>query len=309
MRPLKIGTRGSHLARTQTDMVAAALSAVDPRVTLEIVTIATRGDRVLDTPLHGLSSPGLFVREIEEALVDGRIDVAVHSMKDLPTELRDGCEFFAVLERGDPRDAFVARLDAPVSGMSGTEVVGTSSLRRRAQLLHTFPGVRVVDIRGNVETRIAKVDRGICDATLLATCGLQRAGLADRVTYRFDPQEMLPAACQGIIAVEGRRSDWETRRLVESISHAPTMREALAERAFLRCIQGGCRAPIGCLSRIGGTRISLTGLVADVSGQQILRESVVGDLEDAERLGEDLARRILARGGKEILESSHIVTQ
>ncbi len=303
---IKALSRKAKEALIQAGKVRAALAAIDPTFEFSIEAIKTMGDRTTDVPLHRINATGLFVRELEQALLQDRIDIAVHSLKDMPSILPVGLSTTAVLERDDPRDALIRPLrpaGADAGGLRGSETVGTSSLRRKAQLLNRYPDLAVVDIRGNIETRISKVDIGHGDAIILAACGMDRAGYADRITFRFPVEDMLPAACQGIIAVEQRSDDSPTALLLGRINHAATMIRADAERSYLRTIEGGCSIPVGCFSEIERDEIRIEGMVALDDGSALVRISIIGATDLAERLGEELAERVLAEGGREILES------
>ncbi len=299
---LRIGTRGSRLAVIQAEMVRSALSARFPGLTAEIVTIKTRGDRILDAPLSQIGDKGLFIREIEEALAAGKVDLAVHSLKDLPTVLPEALELGGVLPRDDPRDALVSRHGGRLSELADGQRLGTSSLRRAAQLLLLRPGLRVVNLRGNVDTRLQKLADGECDAVVMAACALQRAGYGERIGERFDPGQLLPAACQGIIGLETRRGDRETAELASGISDPRSLSMAGAERAFLDRLQGGCQVPAGCLCAIEGERGTIEGLVASLDGEWLIRRSRSGPAAELQTMALELAEEILAEGGAEILE-------
>jgi hydroxymethylbilane synthase len=299
--PLRIGTRGSALALVQAEKVRGALAARFPGLEVEILAIGTRGDRILDSPLSKIGGKGLFIREIEDALAEGRIDLAVHSLKDLPTVLPPGLTLGGVLPREDPRDALVSRDGRGLAELRPGQRVGTSSLRRRAQLLAASPGLRVVDARGNVDTRLARLRQGRYEALVLAACGLQRAGFGGRITEHLDPQLMLPAACQGIIGMEVRSEDRRVAELAASVSHGPTMAVAEAERAFMHRLEWGCRVPAGCLAVVRGVEGKVSGMVADPEGGRIVRLHRSGPSAALRRLAEELARGILSRGGAEIL--------
>lgn len=301
---LRVGTRGSRLALWQADHVAACLRSAQPGLVVETVVITTKGDRVVDTALSRVGDKGLFTRELEEALRDGRVDVAVHSLKDLPTELPADLVIGAVLEREDPRDAFVGRAEGGLAGLPRGARVGTSSLRRRAQLLEQRPDLRVVDLRGNVPTRLAKVERGDCDAAVLALAGLRRLGLEAKVASVIEPQELLPAVGQGAIAVQSRAGDPRTAPWLAALDHAPTRLATFAERAFLARLEGGCQVPIGALATLAEGRLRVRGLVADVDGSVVLRGTLEGPVEDepaAARLGERVAGQLLAAGASAVL--------
>jgi hydroxymethylbilane synthase len=300
---IRIGTRGSNLALIQARKTKDTLQAAFPDLEISIDVISTKGDRNTTVPLHKVQATGVFVKELEQALVANRIDLAVHSLKDMPSQLPDGLAITAVLERDDPRDALLRPNGEPKVNLTMRETVGTSSLRRKAQLLRMYPGITVVDIRGNIETRLSKLDNGLCDATILASCGMDRAGYAGRIAHRFSESEMLPAACQGIIAVEQRESDTEIADMLEKISHQASMVRALTERAFLRRIEGGCRVPVACHSTLESRLITVSGLVAREDGSAEIRRSATGEAKHSVAIAEQLASTILAEGGKEIMKS------
>ncbi len=301
--PLRLGTRGSKLALIQAEKVRAALELRFPELKVEVDAIKTRGDRLLDSPLSKIGGKGLFIREIEEALMDGRIDLAVHSLKDLPTLLPPELMLGGVLPREDPRDALVSRNGCGLAELKPGQRVGTSSLRRRAQLLKVNPDLQVVDIRGNVDTRLDKLKQGQCDALVLAACGLQRTGSASAITEYLEPQVMLPAVCQGIIGVEIRRQDKRTTELVAAVSDPSTLQIAESERIFLHRLEGGCEVPIGCLATIHSGECTVTGLIASLDGEPTVRSTVCGKALDLRRLAAKLADDILEQGGAEILAS------
>jgi hydroxymethylbilane synthase len=301
---LRVGTRGSRLALWQAEHVAACLRREHPGLAVELLVLATAGDRVLDVALSKVGDRGLFTRELEEALVEGRIDVAVHSLKDLPTEMPDALALGAVLEREDPRDALVGPWTGGVDGLPDGARVGTSSLRRRAQLLARRPDLRVVELRGNVPTRLAKRERGECDAAVLALAGLRRLGLEHAVGTVLEPRAMLPAPGQGALAVQCRRADRGVPALLAAVDHAPTRLAVAAERGLLARLEGGCQVPVGCLATPAAERLRLRGLVADVDGSVVVSgaiEEAVRDELAATALGERLAERLLADGAREIL--------
>ncbi len=301
---LRVGTRGSRLALWQAEHVAACLRREHPGLVVEQLVLSTAGDRVVDVALSKVGDKGLFTRELEEALGEGRIDVAVHSLKDLPTEMPDGLALGAVLQREDPRDALVGPWTGGLDGLPDGARVGTSSLRRRAQLLARRPDLRVVDLRGNVPTRLTKRERGECDAAVLALAGLRRLGLEHAVGTVLEPQAMLPAVGQGALAVQSRRGDARVAALLGPLDHGPTRLAVAAERGFLARLEGGCQVPVGCLATTATTSLRLRGLVADVDGSVVVSgvvEEAVGDEPAATALGERLAERLLANGAREIL--------
>ncbi len=295
---LRIGTRGSTLARAQTALVAAALEGSG--MSCEMVTIRTQGDQHPDRPAVSLGV-GAFVREIEAALLEGRVDVAVHSAKDLPGESTDGLMLAAFMPREDPRDALVTRDGTGLRGLGPGSVVGTGSPRRRAFLLAAHPHLVVRDLRGNVDTRIRKLEAGEVDALVIAAAGLERLGLAHRAAERLDPTVMLPAVGQGAVVIQCRSDQtWLGERL-SAVDHSPTRGAVEAERAFLAALGGGCQHPIAALAAADGARLRLQGAVLDPSGERIVRDQVEGDATAPAELGRRLAARLLAGGAREIL--------
>ena len=298
---VRVGTRGSKLALIQAESLTRELEMSDPGLACELVVIKTRGDKILDSPLSSIVGKGLFITEIEEALLSGEIDLAVHSLKDLPTELPEDLELGAVLKREDARDALVSRSGKTLDEFSPEETIATSSLRRKAQLLHHNPDYRIVDIRGNIDTRLKKLENGACDALVLAASGLKRAGYANRITEYLDPELMVPAACQGVIGIEVRSNNQEVKSMMQAINHEATMSAVLGERAFLGVLEGGCQVPIGCLSGAHGEKIAITGLISDLDGRRVIRKKVSGNLQNGVQLARDLAEQMLSDGGSEIL--------
>ncbi len=299
---VRVGTRGSKLALIQAESLTRELEKSDPGLTCELVIIKTRGDRILDSPLSNIAGKGLFITEIEEALLSGEIDLAVHSLKDLPTDLPEDLELGAVLKREDARDALVSRSGKTLDEITPEETIATSSLRRKAQLLHCHSDYRIVDIRGNIDTRLKKLENGACDALVLAASGLKRAGYAHRITEYLDPDLVVPAACQGVIGIEVRRNNEEVENMMKAINHEATMRAARAERAFLGILEGGCQVPIGCFSGVSGGRFEMTGLISDLDGRRVVKKKASGNLNNAVQIARDLAEQILSEGGSEILE-------
>ena len=297
-----LGTRGSKLAVHQSEWVQAQLHALAPHVTVTLRRIQTSGDRILDVPLAQIGGKGLFVKEIEEALLSGEIDLAVHSMKDVPTELPDGLEILCVPPREDPRDALISRdgklfLDLPLGAK-----IGTSSLRRQSQLLHARPDLTIAMLRGNLDTRLKKLHEGQFDAIVLAAAGLRRLAWAHEITEYLAPQISLPAIGQGALGIEGRKDDAFIRSLLSGLDHVPSKIAVLAERALLHRLQGGCQVPIAAHATLTGTKVRLEGVVASVDGKELIRDSVEGTIEDPESIGVQLAERLLARGGERILQ-------
>ncbi|HET9250855.1 MAG TPA: hydroxymethylbilane synthase [Candidatus Eisenbacteria bacterium] len=297
---MRIGTRGSALALAQSEHVRALLSERGDRH--ELVRIATTGDRDQDTSLSKFAGKGIFTKEIEAALLDGRIDLAVHSLKDLPTEETPGLTIGALLPREDPQDALVARGGLRFDALPRGARVGTSSLRRRSQLLAKRPDLEVLDLRGNVPTRIARLEAGLFDAIVLAMAGLRRLGMAAEATDRFDEETMLPAPGQGIVAVQIRSDDPATAEAVRRIHDAVSEAEGTAERVFLEGLGGGCLVPVGARATAREGRLRLSGYVGDPGGSPWIRRAVEGDSGEAASLGRQLAGEMLAEGAKPILD-------
>lgn len=297
--PLRLGTRGSPLALAQARLVKAALAAAEPALApdaaVEIVVIKTTGDRVQDRPLAEIGGKGLFTKEIEEGLLGGSLDIAVHSMKDMPTILPAGLVISAVLPRADPRDALIADGIRRIADLPHGAVVGTASLRRAAQLRAARPDLAVVPLRGNVQTRLRKLAEGEVRATFLAMAGLVRLNLATVASAALEPEEMLPAVAQGAIGIECREDDAAVRDLLARINHAETMTCITTERAFLAALDGSCRTPIAALAQLQGQTVRLRGLVAAPDGRQIERIAVKGDAADAVDLGDRAGQAIRAR--------------
>ncbi|MEM9794982.1 MAG: hydroxymethylbilane synthase [Pseudomonadota bacterium] len=295
--PLKIGTRGSPLALAQAHETRTRLMDATgaPEAAFQIVIIKTTGDRVLDRPLKEIGGKGLFTKEIEEALLDGGIDLAVHSTKDMPTQQPDGLVLDCFLPREDPRDAFVTLDGRRLGDMAAGAVVGTSSLRRRAQLALRRPDLQVVEFRGNVQTRMAKLRDGVAEATFLAMAGLNRLGMEDVPRKAIDVDDMLPALAQGAIGIERRANDTRIAALLEPLHHAPTGHRIATERAFLRILDGSCETPIAGLAEIADGSIRLRGEVLRPDGSDLVEEAGAAPLSDGVVLGEDLAQRLLDR--------------
>jgi hydroxymethylbilane synthase len=301
LKTLRIGTRKSALALWQAEYVRARLLEHDPGLRIELVKITTAGDRILDRPLATVGGKGLFIKELEQALFDDRVDLAVHSMKDLTVTLPEALHVAAVLERADPRDAFVSNRHQALSELPDGARIGTSSLRRQCQLRARHPRHEVVDLRGNVNTRLAKLDAGEFDALILAVAGLQRLGLAERITCALDPAESLPAVAQGAICIESRRDDGETNRYLAPLDHTPTRLRVSAERALNACLDGGCQVPIAAYAELRADELYLRGLVGDPDGSTVLESSARGPADRPQALGERVAQALLARGAKAIL--------
>jgi hydroxymethylbilane synthase len=298
-----LGTRGSKLAVQQSEWVQAQLHALAPHVTVTLRRIQTSGDRILDVPLAQIGGKGLFVKEIEEALLSGEIDLAVHSMKDVPTELPEKLAILCVPPREDPRDALISRDGQSFMHLPRGARIGTSSLRRQSQLLHARPDLTIVMLRGNLDTRLRKLREGQFDAIVLAAAGLRRLAWAHEITEYLAPQISLPAIGQGALGIEGRRDDHFIHALLAELNHAPTKTAVLAERALLHRLQGGCQVPIAAHATLTGRQVSLEGLVSSVDGKELIRDTVEGAVEDPESIGVQLAERLLARGGDKILQA------
>ncbi|HET8655514.1 MAG TPA: hydroxymethylbilane synthase [Longimicrobiaceae bacterium] len=300
---VRIASRGSELALWQANSVRDALLAVHPELGVEIRVIHTTGDRITDVPLARIGDRGLFTKEIDATLLNGQADLAVHSLKDVPTILPEGLDLAAVTERTDPRDVVLARPGgaASVAAFPPGARVGTSSLRRRAQLRALRPDVEVVDLRGNLNTRLAKLDRGEYDAIVLAAAGVLRLGWRDRVSAWLDPDQWLPAVGQGALALVVRAGDEHLRQLLGPLHHRATAAAVGAERAFLNGLEGGCQVPIGALATCGDRSVRLAGLVADLEGVRVLRLTAEGPIDSPERVGERLADDMIRAGADRIL--------
>ncbi|MDX1711079.1 MAG: hydroxymethylbilane synthase [Rhodovibrionaceae bacterium] len=305
---IRLGTRGSRLALLQAEEVRRRLTAANPELAVEgaveVVVIRTTGDRVTDRALAEIGGKGLFTKEIEEALADGRIDAAVHSMKDVPTWIPDGMALAAILPREDVRDAYFSPHGPTLLDLPAGAVVGSASLRRQAQVLAARPDVQVSILRGNVETRLRKLAAGEVDATLLAVAGLNRLGLAERIESRLDPQDMLPAVAQGAIGLEIRADDARTRDLVAPLDHQESALCVLAERACLEVLDGSCRTPIGVLAELedGGDSLRLRALLAEPDGSRLWRSERRGAPRDAVELARDAGRELRAAAGEDFFE-------
>ena len=301
-----IGTRGSALALWQAEHIVERLRAVVPKLEVVVETIETQGDLVRDRALSEVGGKGLFVKEIELALLHGEIDLAVHSLKDMPTEQPDGLVLGAILKRAEARDALVVHGGkGKLSTLPLRSRVGTSSLRRRAQLLAARPDLQVLDLRGNVDTRLRKLVDGQYDAMVLAAAGLMRLGHGNAISQVLDVEAMLPAVGQGALCVEVRAGDSETRTLIEPLDHLATRQATQAERAFLRRLEGGCQVPIGAYAEVRGEQLHLRGLVAALDGSRLVRDEIHGPAGGGDDLGAELAEQVLAAGGERILDEVH----
>jgi hydroxymethylbilane synthase len=300
---LRIGTRASLLAVTQSTWVKNQIEQAHPGTRVELVKITTKGDRILDVPLAKVGGKGLFVKEIEDALLAGEVDLAVHSMKDVPTELPQGLHIGIIPVRETPKDAFLSVQYTSIEALPVGATVGTSSLRRKSQLAALRPDLNITDLRGNIDTRLRKLDEGLFDAIILAGAGLHRLGLEKRITTLLDPEQMLPAISQGALGIELRRDDAELFAGLQFLHHPATAIAVAAERAFLLRLEGGCQVPIGAHASLSNNIITLTGLIAAVDGRRILKETATDPMDQAQALGTSLAETLLARGGKAILDA------
>ncbi len=298
---LKIGTRQSLLALWQSNHIAALLRKQYPECTVELKKIVTKGDRILDVPLAQIGGKGLFTKEIEEDLLDGTVDLAVHSLKDMPTVLPEGLCLTAITERANVGDAFVSNKYNSFDELPQGAIVGTSSLRRKAQLLAARPDLEIRDLRGNVDTRLRKLDEGLYDAVILAAAGLERLGHGDRIKAVIPAEVCLPAVGQGALAIECRTDDAEVRQMLDFLNDLPTRQATTAERAFLGLLEGGCQVPIGVHADVENDEIKIEAIIAALDGSTILRDTISGKAQDAANLGKELGNKMLANGGKEIL--------
>ena len=301
MQVLRLGTRGSRLALWQAEYVARALSSQLTGVQIEIVTIKTKGDKILDVPLSKIGDKGLFTREIENELLAGKIDLAVHSMKDLPSLMGEGLCLGAVLARENPQDVLISAHDYCLKTLPPGAVIGTSSLRRIAQLKSLRPDLKLVDMRGNVETRIRKMEEQGLDGIILAYAGVKRLGFEHCISEIIAVEEILPAVGQGAIAIELRAGDLKTARLIETINDLPTWLETTAERAFLARLEGGCQVPIACLAKTVAQHLMIHGLIASLDGSKVYQASIECDFSDIESSGQQLAEQLLDMGAGQIL--------
>jgi hydroxymethylbilane synthase len=302
---IRLGTRGSRLALRQADEVMKRLADANPGVEIQRVIVKTIGDKILDTPLSKIGDKGLFTKELDIALHREKIDLAVHSLKDLPTQLPDDLLVGAVLEREAPNDALISASRKRLMELPAGARVGTSSLRRRSQILALRPDLTIVDLRGNVPSRLERAEKGEFDAIVLALAGLSRLGFASRITEVIGPDKILPAVGQGAIAVQHRAGDSRVTAMTAALDHRPTRLAVSAERGLLRRLEGGCQVPIGALARVDGKNIVLDGLVADLDGDPIYRARREGEAitdSAAAALGASLAETLLGMGAREVLD-------
>ncbi len=301
MRCIKIGSRASRLALVQADIIIGLLKERFPHYSYEVVKIQTLGDKILDKTLDKIGGKGLFVKEIQNALIEGAIDLAVHSMKDMPADSTEELLLAAITEREDPRDVLVTQNNLSFNALPMGAIIGSSSLRRQAQLLSLRKDLDIRAIRGNVETRIKKLDSEGMDAVILAAAGLNRLGLKNQIQHYFEVEDFIPAVGQGALGCEIRRQDQELKEMLAAINHEETYGAVMAERSFLRLLEGGCHTPIGAYGKKDGSNLILSGMVATSDGSLILKEQVVGSFYDYEALGRDLGEKLLAKGAKKLL--------
>ena len=298
---LKIGTRQSLLALWQSNFIAGELRKEYPECEVTLKKIVTKGDRILDVPLAQIGGKGLFTKEIEEELLDGTVDLAVHSLKDMPTVLPEGLCLTVITSRANVGDAFVSNKYNSFAELPQGAVLGTSSLRRRAQLLAARPDLKIVDLRGNVDTRLRKLDEGNMDAIILAAAGLQRLGHGDRIKEIIPTSVCLPAVGQGALAIECRTDNTEVREILAFLNDTATKQATDAERAFLGLVEGGCQVPIGVHAEVQNNEIKIEAIIASLDGSTVLRNTISGDAEKAVELGQKLGNQMLAEGGQDIL--------
>ncbi|MBN2419925.1 MAG: hydroxymethylbilane synthase [Deltaproteobacteria bacterium] len=298
---LKIGTRGSKLALAQSKMIGELIRKRHPGIDVELVIIKTKGDKIIDSPLSKIGGKGLFVKEIEEALLENRVDIAVHSIKDVPAELPHDLSIPFFPEREDPSDAFLSVKYERLNDLPEGSKVGTGSLRRSSQLLNKRPDIEIVPIRGNVDTRIKKLESGELDAILLAAAGLNRLGLSSKIKQLLSPLDFIPAVGQGALGLEVRTGDAECNKILEFLNHRETTLAVRAERAFLNRLEGGCQVPLGAHAFIEGDKIVIHGMVSELDGSRIIRDSLTGSCEQPEIAGETIAARLLSMGADKIL--------
>lgn len=302
MKEIIIGTRTSNLALWQANFVKGELEKKYPNMKVTLKTTLTKGDKILDAPLSKIGGKGLFTKELEEAILKGEVDFAVHSLKDMPTALPKGLEIAAITKRYDEGDAFVSDKYECFKDLPKNAKVGTSSLRRRAQLLHIKRDLKIFDLRGNVETRLRKMREENFDAVILAVAGLKRLGFEEKIKEILSKDVIIPAVGQGALAIETRENDDEIKNIVEFLNDKETSTATTAERAFLAKVEGGCQVPVGVYGEVSGDKLNLTGVIASLDGKELYRKVVVDDAQNAKRAGESLAEELLDMGGKKILK-------
>ncbi len=299
---IRIGTRGSKLALWQANWVKDRILEHHPELSVELLVIKTSGDKILDVPLAKVGGKGLFVKEIEEAMLAGDIHLAVHSMKDMPGEFPEGLCIAAVPIRENPLDALLARKVSCIEQLPAGAAIGTSSLRRASQLLHLRPDLKILPLRGNIDTRIRKLETEKLDAVILAAAGIKRLGFTARITAEIDPETILPAVGQGALCIEARKDDTRIFNLLAEIHHPQTAFTVAAERAFLKRLQGGCQVPIAAFAQIRGQEMTIDGMVAETDGSVLFRDRLHGSPKEAKQLGTELAERLIERGAGDIVQ-------
>jgi len=295
---LRIGTRGSQLALWQANFIKSEISSLFPGIEINIEIIKTEGDKRISAPLSEIGGKGVFVKEIEEALLSNRIDLAVHSMKDMPSILPDGLKISAVTKRNHPADALVSRENIQLEDLKPGSRVGTGSLRRKAQLMHHYPGLEIVPIRGNVDTRLKKLETEKLDAIILAVAGLDRLGFGDRISQIIDTNILIPAPGQGIVAVESREDDNDTNKILSNLNDLNSLSESLLERSFLKSLGGDCNIPAGCYAKTEGDSISSIAFISDEYGNAMVTERITGPVSDSEELGSTLFKKLREKSGR-----------
>lgn len=298
-----IGTRGSQLALWQANWVKTSLIEKHPGLSVDLLIIKTKGDKITDVPLAKVGGKGLFVKEIEEAISDRRVDLAVHSMKDMPADIPEGLCISAVPERESPEDVLISKHGLLLSQLPKGARIGTSSLRRSAQIKHLRPDAEIVSLRGNLDTRLKKLETENFDAIILAAAGVKRLGLEARITQYLDAAMMLPAVGQGALCIESRKDDSEVLPIIAALDHPPTRTVVMGERAFLNRLEGGCQVPIAAHGKIENNRFVISGLVSDIDGKTIVRDTISGSLSESESVGIQLAEMLLSRGAGQILDT------
>ncbi|MDM8564387.1 hydroxymethylbilane synthase [Candidatus Halobeggiatoa sp. HSG11] len=306
MTTLRIATRKSPLALWQTHYIRDSLVKLYPDLQVEIIEMLTKGDKILDTPLAKIGGKGLFVKELEQGILAGEADIAVHSMKDVPVEFPNGLTISIVMKREEPRDAFVSNNYPDLNSLPNGAVVGTASLRRQCQLLAVRPDLQIRSLRGNVGTRLNKLSNGEFDAIILAAAGLKRLGWGEKIRELIQPQVMLPAIAQGAIGIEHRENDSYTRELIGKLIDIPTQQCVTAERALNEKLEGGCQVPIAGHAVIEANEIKIQGLVGDVDGSEIIKSEITGPVESAAKLGTTLAEQLLEQGAERLLEKCRV---
>lgn len=305
LKTLRIATRSSPLALWQAEEVSRQLVELYPELDVQLVTMKTKGDKILDAPLAKVGGKGLFVKELEAGMLANEADIAVHSMKDVPVEFPEGLELALIMQREDPRDAFVSNKYQSLDDLPENAILGTSSLRRQTQISEKYPHLTINWLRGNVNTRLRKLDDGEYDAIILAAAGLKRLGFADRIRVELAPEVSLPAIGQGAIGIETRSDDEAVKSLIAPLADADTTRRVLAERAMNETLQGGCQVPIAGYAELEGDQLYLRGLVGEPDGSKVLRAEIRGPVEDAVSLGVELAKDLLKQGAGDILARLH----